>query len=178
VSETPGSQLNEEPQQERGAPGSRDTGSNQPGGGPVDRPEGTVDDGPPTTVDPQEPSDPRMPNAIGDSGTVSDESRSAGAGELAPQDTGRAVPPYEGRRTSAEVDTETDSTRAGGARVGGALGPVADEAPKAPDPADTARGAVASPADEQPAEDEPETESSAPDVGPSHSVGVRRAEDQ
>ena len=31
----------EEPQSERGAPGSRDTGSDEPGGGPVDRPAGT-----------------------------------------------------------------------------------------------------------------------------------------
>ena len=33
--------LPEEPQEERGAPGSRDTGSDQPSGGPTDRPSGS-----------------------------------------------------------------------------------------------------------------------------------------
>ncbi|MGZ8803109.1 MAG: hypothetical protein ACXWZL_10995 [Mycobacterium sp.] len=33
--------LSEEPQEERGAPGSRDTGSDQPSAGPADRPSGT-----------------------------------------------------------------------------------------------------------------------------------------
>ena len=37
----PGAHLEEEPQEERGAPGSRDTGSDEPAGGPVDRPAGT-----------------------------------------------------------------------------------------------------------------------------------------
>jgi len=44
MSETPGEQLDEEPQQERGPEGSRDTGSDEPSGGPVDRPEGRADD--------------------------------------------------------------------------------------------------------------------------------------
>lgn len=89
-------------------------------------------------------------------------------------DKDRAIPPYEGRRTSADVD-ETGSER-GGARVGGATGPVEDDAPKAPDPAGTPRGSVASPADEQPAEDAPEDESSAPGTGPSHEPGTPRGE--
>jgi hypothetical protein len=42
-----------EPQEERGAPGSRGPGSDQPEGGPVDRPAGTSDAGTDTTVDPQ-----------------------------------------------------------------------------------------------------------------------------
>jgi hypothetical protein len=33
--------LSEEPQEERGAPGSRDTGSDEPSGGPTNRPSGT-----------------------------------------------------------------------------------------------------------------------------------------
>jgi hypothetical protein len=37
-------QLSEEPQSERGEPGSRDSGSDEPLGGPVDRPEGSIDD--------------------------------------------------------------------------------------------------------------------------------------
>jgi hypothetical protein len=44
MSEAPGEHLEEEPQEERGPEGSRDTGSDEPGGGPVDRPEGSADD--------------------------------------------------------------------------------------------------------------------------------------
>ncbi|MDP3891813.1 hypothetical protein [Nocardioides sp.] len=44
MSEEPGEHLDEEPQEERGPEGSRDTGSPGPGGGPVDRPEGRADD--------------------------------------------------------------------------------------------------------------------------------------
>ena len=39
----PATHLQEEPQSARGAPGSRDTGSPEPGGGPVDLPAGTSD---------------------------------------------------------------------------------------------------------------------------------------
>jgi hypothetical protein len=49
---TPGAQLEEEPQSERGPMGSRDTGSDEPGGGPADRPEGRVEGGS-ESVDPQ-----------------------------------------------------------------------------------------------------------------------------
>ena len=49
----PAAHLQEEPQSERGAPGSRDTGSNGPGGGPVDRPAGGSAADSDTTVDPQ-----------------------------------------------------------------------------------------------------------------------------
>ena len=45
--------VHEEPQAERGAPGSRDTGSDEPGGGPVNRPAGAADANSDTTVDPQ-----------------------------------------------------------------------------------------------------------------------------
>ena len=49
----PAGHLQEEPQSARGAPGSRDTGSAEPGGGPVDRPAGTSDPDSDTTVDAQ-----------------------------------------------------------------------------------------------------------------------------
>ena len=49
----PATHLQEEPQSERGAPGSRDTGSDEPGGGPVNRPAGTSDAGSDSTVDAQ-----------------------------------------------------------------------------------------------------------------------------
>ena len=52
MSDTPGEHLTEEPQSERGPMGSRDAGSDEPGGGPVDRPEGGVE-GRSESVDPQ-----------------------------------------------------------------------------------------------------------------------------
>jgi hypothetical protein len=58
----PAAHLREEPQEERGAPGSRDTGSDEPSGGPVDRPTGGSDDDSDTTVDAQGPIDPDSPN--------------------------------------------------------------------------------------------------------------------
>ena len=49
MSDQPGAHLEEEPQSERGAPGSRDTGSDEPAGGPVERPSGTSDADDPTS---------------------------------------------------------------------------------------------------------------------------------
>ena len=91
------------------------------------------------------------------------------------EDDDRTVPPYEGRRDSGEV-AETGSAREG-ARVGGATGPVEDADPKAPDPEDTSRGAVASPADEQPAGDTREGEPDEGATGPAHEPGIPRGED-
>ena len=51
----PGAHLDEEPQEERGAPGSRDTGSDEPAAGPADRPAGDSDADDSTSIDPQEP---------------------------------------------------------------------------------------------------------------------------
>ena len=51
----PGEDLAEEPQEERGPVGSRDTGSDEPSGGPADRPSGTADEESDTSVMPQEP---------------------------------------------------------------------------------------------------------------------------
>ena len=50
-----GEHLQEEPQAERGAPGSRDTGSAEPAGGLVDRPVGTADEDDDTSIEAQEP---------------------------------------------------------------------------------------------------------------------------
>lgn len=88
---------------------------------------------------------------------------------------GRAVPPYEGRRESADLDQ--DAVREG-ARVGGATGPVENDDFAAPDPADTPRGATASPADEQPAAEAPETDLDDDRVGPAHEPGTSRGEDR
>lgn len=61
MSDKPGEQLDEEPQAERGEPGSRDTGSDEPAGGPVDRPVGTSDEESDSSVDAQGTSDEDMP---------------------------------------------------------------------------------------------------------------------
>lgn len=62
MSQQPGEHLAEEPQEERGPRGSRDTGSDEPSGGPVDRPAGTADDTADTSIKPQSPQDPDAPN--------------------------------------------------------------------------------------------------------------------
>ncbi len=93
-----------------------------------------------------------------------------------PQDTGAAVPPYEGRKESASSDDETYKD---GARTGGAGAPTTDSDMKAPEPADTPGGATTSPADEQPAEQMSETEESEGSTSrASHDAGTGRAEDK
>lgn len=93
-----------------------------------------------------------------------------------PDTEDRTLPPYEGRRETADVDDQSKSEKEG-AKTAGATGPVRDEEMKAPDPADTARGRQASPADEQPAEKMLESETSDPGVGPAHFSGTQRGED-
>ncbi|MEU4216149.1 hypothetical protein [Actinoplanes sp. NPDC026623] len=61
MTDTPGRHLDEEPQEERGPQGSRDTGSDEPGAGPADRPEGTADADADTSVRPSAPEDPDAP---------------------------------------------------------------------------------------------------------------------
>ena len=53
MTDTPADHLEEEPQEERGSPGSRDTGADQPSGGPVDRPAGNSGEESDTKVDPK-----------------------------------------------------------------------------------------------------------------------------
>jgi hypothetical protein len=52
-----------------------------------------------------------------------------------PDTSGRAVPPYEGRRTSADVGDDSEAHR-DGVNVGGATGPVEDDDATSPDPHD------------------------------------------
>jgi hypothetical protein len=86
------------------------------------------------------------------------------------------VPPYEGRKEKAEP-TQQGGTSRGGVRVGGATGPVPDDQPKAADPETTPGGRTASPADERPAEDEPQGRPADPGVDlPSHIAGVPKGE--
>jgi hypothetical protein len=67
MTETPGAHLEEEPQSERGAMGSRDTGSDEPSAGPTDRPAGVAEEDSDSSVDPQEPQHggPTMPTGDG-----------------------------------------------------------------------------------------------------------------
>ncbi|WP_006242892.1 hypothetical protein [Mycolicibacterium tusciae] len=156
---TPGEHRSEEPQDERGAPGSRDTGSDQPSGGPVDRPSGTYrgDDSVPAHHE------YGRPEATGSAKT-----------ERPPIDTEPAVPPYEGRQTTAKPE-ETEPER-GGARTAGATHPVSDPDYKSPPPSETPGGATASPAEEQPASQMPEADRDDDRVGPDHVPGVGKGE--
>jgi hypothetical protein len=104
---------------------------------------------------------------------MSTESHTGGSG---PDTEGRTLPPYEGRRETADVDDQIKSEKEG-AKTAGATGPVRDDEMKAPDPADTARGRQASPADEQPADQMRESETGDPGVGPAHVSGTQRGED-
>ncbi|MFJ7200368.1 MULTISPECIES: hypothetical protein [unclassified Streptomyces] len=63
MAETPEkhSGVEEEPQEERGPKGSRDTGSDRPSGGPADRPSGTSDEQSDTSVHPEKTQDPDSP---------------------------------------------------------------------------------------------------------------------
>jgi hypothetical protein len=98
-------------------------------------------------------------------------------GNYGPTDfEGKVVPPYEGRRESADPDGE-EKMRRNGANVGGATGPVENDEMKAQEPADTPRGAVASPAEEQPAADTPSGDSGPASTGPAHYAGTTRGED-
>jgi hypothetical protein len=89
---------------------------------------------------------------------------------------GKAVPPYEGRQEGADVDDESEARR-DGADVGGATGPVRNDERRAPDPEDTPRGPVASPADEQPAAGSGGNDPGEASVGPGHVGGTTRGED-
>lgn len=84
--------------------GARDTGVDTPEPGGGDRPVGTVDEdaNPPM-------SDPSASETYG------------GTGQLPPQDAGRAIPPYEGRKEAGDVAAGSSQGSAGGA-----TGPVAD----------------------------------------------------
>jgi hypothetical protein len=91
-----------------------------------------------------------------------------------PDETGRAVPPYEGRRESADVDGP-DDLRRDGVTVGGATGPVESAEQKAA--ADPSGGTGVTPADEQPAADTEDGEPGEASVGPAHHPGTARGED-
>jgi hypothetical protein len=138
--------------------GVRDTGNDAPEDGEGDRPVGTVgeDVNPPI-------SDPTKSDVYG------------GTGTLPPQDTGAAIPPYEGRAQGASNEPSS-AEGAGGANVGGATGPVSDPDYKSESPAATSGGATKSPADEQPASQTSESDRDDDRVGPAHTPGTRPGE--
>jgi hypothetical protein len=136
--------------------GSRDTGSDVPSGGPADRPSGTY------KGDESVPAHDEGEKLDFEAGFTTDK----------PRDVDPAIPPYEGRKTSAESG---DTTEKAGARIGGATAPTTDAAPKG----DTAGGATASPAQEQPASQASQTDRSDDRVdAPAHTPGTGRAEDK
>ncbi len=149
---TPDNHLSEEPQSERGETGSRDTGSDRPGGGPADRPEGTVQ------------GDEGVPSHGGSEGEV------GGTDNLTPQAAAPAVPPYEGRQTEAKPVGESGTE--------GGVKPVESASFKAPAPESTPGGATASPGDEQPAGEQAETDLGDDQVGPAHTAGTGQGEKQ
>jgi hypothetical protein len=57
-----GADRAEEPQEERGPKGSRDTGSDQPSGGPADRSADSGDERSDSGVEPRKASDPDAPD--------------------------------------------------------------------------------------------------------------------
>jgi hypothetical protein len=125
--------------------------------GGADRPAGTVDEdaNPPL-------SDPNDDTVYGETGTIP------------PQDTGSAIPPYEGRQTSGKVSGQT-----GDPGTGGSTRPEEDSEYRSPKPADTPGGATASPADEQPASQGSETQTDDEGVeAPAQATGTRRGEDK
>ena len=139
------------------APGSRDTGSDVPSGG-EDRPSGTYE------------GDESVPAYGGGEPQFNTKFTNE-----PPRDVEPAVPPYEGRQTTAKP---ADGGDEGGARTAGAVKPVADTDYKSPSPDATPGGATASPADEQPASQGSESDTDDDRVGPSHTGGVHRAEDR
>lgn len=122
---------------------------------------------------------------VAEDGTQSEAEGQVGGGGLSrgpalspggEQEPGGVVPPYDGRKESAEPDQEGGTMR-GGVRVGGATGPVSDDTFKAPSPSDTPGGRTTSPADEQPASEMPDGRSAEQgDATGSHVSGTPKGE--
>lgn len=90
---------------------------------------------------------------------------------------GKAVPPYEGRKKSAEVEDKGKTSKKG-VRTAGATGPVEDEDMKAAEPWETEGGATGTPADEKPADRTRRSRDDDTGTGPAHHRGTPRGEDQ
>lgn len=99
----------EEPQSERGEPGSRDTGADAVAGHP-DRPAGDIGHEETTSAEGTEP-----------------ERTAEFTNETAGSDAEPEVPPYDGRASEAHDPNETATGEVGGAEVGGATAPTEDQ---------------------------------------------------
>lgn len=96
----------EEPQQARGEPGSRDTGADTAAGGPTEREPGDI-------------GHEEVTSAHGE-----DTEREAEFTSEPPSDTDPAVPPYEGRKPTANEPGETATGTVDDQDVGGATTPT------------------------------------------------------
>lgn len=116
---------------------------------------------------------PQGPMGGGDGGRSSYGPSTSTSGE---QEGGGVAPPYDDRKESASDDPDT--VHRDGANVGGATAPTSSAEMKAPRPADTPGGRTASPGDEQPAGETPDTKPTEdPGVGPAHTPATPRGED-
>ena len=137
--------------------GSRDTGSDLPSGGPADRPSGAY----------------KGDESVPQYGEAEKPDFETGFTTEPPRDVEPEIPPYEGRKRSADSGGTTES---GGTRTGGATAPTTDPDYKSPAPGDTAGGATTSPAQERPAAGGSETDRGDDMVGPAHTPGTGRGE--
>jgi hypothetical protein len=94
-----------------------------------------------------------------------------------PDTAGSTLPPYDGRRETADVDG-ADQSEKDDAKTAGATGPVEDDALKATPREETPGGAVATPSDEQPGDRSTDTDMDPDMVGPAHVEGTPRGEDE
>lgn len=93
-----------------------------------------------------------------------------------PDTENKTVPPYEDRKESADSG---EGTASDDASTSGAAAPASDDERSEPNPNETEGGATASPADEQPAEEESDDPGEGTgETGPSHAAGTGRAEDK
>jgi hypothetical protein len=136
--------------------GSRDTGSDLPSGGPADRPSGAY----------------KGDESVPQHGEEEKPDFETGFTTEPPRDVEPAVPPYEGRKTSADSG---DTTEKAGATIGGATAPTTDSDFKSA-PGGTSGGETTSPAQEQPAGGGTEADRDDDMVGPAHTPGTGRGE--
>jgi hypothetical protein len=138
-------------------PGSRDTGSDLPSGGPTDRPSGAY----------------KGDESVPQHGEAEKPDFETGFTTEPPHDVKPEIPPYEGRKTSADSGETTEKA---GARTGGATAPTTDPDYKSPAPGDTAGGTTASPPQGEPAGRHSAPDSGDDMVGPAHTPGTGRGE--
>jgi len=93
------------------------------------------------------------------------------------ESTDRPTPPYDDRQKSGEVNTSGD-THKDGVNVGGATTPTESADLKSAPKEDTPGAPGASPSDEQPASEMPETDLDDDATGPAHTPGTGQGQDK